>query len=178
LVTYPVLHADETPVQMLSPGKKKNHRAYVRAYASTSFSDVKGGGYDFLPNRSGEHARALLKTWQGKRVCDDFAGYKEGFKQGITEIVCMAHARRKFFDLHAANKSQLAEYALQQIGVLYEIERQAKDLNPDQRRNIRQQKAIPILDALQQWLIIQRQKVPDGSGTAKAIDYSLRNGLR
>ena len=174
LVTHPVLHADETPVQMLSPGKKKTHRAYVWAYASTNFSDVKGVVYDFAPGRSGEHARAFLKTWKGKLVCDDFAGYKESFKQGITEIGCMAHARRKFFDLHAANKSELAEYALQQIALLYEIERQVKDLDPDQRQQIRQQKAIPILDGLHQWLIAQRQKVPDGSGTAKAIDYSLK----
>jgi transposase len=85
-----VLHADETPVQMLAPGKKKTHQAYVCAYASTSFSDNKGVVYDFAPNRSGEHARAFLKTWQGKLVCSDFAGYKEGFKQGIIEIGCMA----------------------------------------------------------------------------------------
>jgi transposase len=174
LVTHSVLHADETPVQMLSPGKMKTHRAYVWAYASTSCSETKGVVYDFAPSRSGNHARAFLKTWQGKLVCDDFAGYKESFNQGITEIGCMAHARRKFFDLHAANKSQLAEYALQQIGLLYDIERQAKDVNPDQRRNIRQQNAIPILDALHQWLIAQRQKVPEGSGTAKAINYSLK----
>ncbi|MES9826815.1 MAG: IS66 family transposase [Candidatus Thiodiazotropha sp.] len=174
LVTHPVLHADETPVQMLAPGKKKTHRAYVWAYASTTFSDVKGVVYDFAPNRSGEHARAFLKCWQGKLVCDDFAGYKEGFKQGITEIGCMAHARRKFFDLHAANQSQLADYALQQIGLIYELERQVKDLKPDERQKIRQQKVVPILDALHQWLLAQRQKVPDGSGTAKAIDYSLK----
>jgi hypothetical protein len=153
LVSHPVLHADETPVQMLSPGKKKTHRAYVWAYASTNFSEIKGVVYDFAPSRSGEHAQAFLKTWQGKLVCDDFAGYKESFKQGITEIGCMAHARRKFFDLHTANKSQLADYALQQIGLLYEIEKQAKDLQADQRQKIRQQKAVPILDAFQQWLL-------------------------
>jgi transposase len=174
LVAHPVLHADETPVQMLAPGKKKTHRAYVWAYASTTFSPVKGVVYDFAPNRSGEHARAFLKTWQGKLVCDDFAGYKASFAQGITEIGCMAHARRKFYDLHAANQSQLAEYALQQIGLLYELERQVKDFKPNQREKIRQQKAVPILDALHQWLLAQRQKVPDGSGTARAIDYSLK----
>jgi transposase len=174
LIDHPVLHADETPVQMLAPGKKETHRAYVWAYASTTFSAVKGVVYDFAPSRSGKHARAFLKTWQGKLVCDDFAGYKAGFAQGITEIGCMAHARRKFFDLHAANQSQLAEVALQQIGLLYELEREVKDLQPDQRQAIRQHKAVPILDALHQWLLAQRQKVPDGSGTAKAIDYSLK----
>ncbi|KLJ13992.1 transposase, partial [Pseudomonas sp. TJI-51] len=56
-------------------------------------------------------ARNFLGDWRGKLVCDDFAGYKASFEQGIVEIGCMAHARRKFFDLHAANKSQLAEQA-------------------------------------------------------------------
>ncbi len=59
---------------------------------------------------------AFLGDWNGKLVCDDFAGYKASFEQGMTEIGCMAHARRKFFDLHAANKSQLAEQALRHIG--------------------------------------------------------------
>lgn len=169
-----VLHADETPVPMLAPGKKKTHRAYVWAYASTSFSALNAVVYEFAPSRSGEHARRFLQGWQGKLVCDDFAGYKAGFKQGITEIGCMAHARRKFFDLHASNKSELAEYALQQIGKLYELERQAKALLPEQRQQLRQDQAKPLLDAFHQWLMLQRQKVPNGSAIAKAIDYSLK----
>lgn len=43
--------------------------------------------------------------WKGKRVCDYLAGYKASSEQGITEIGCMAHARRKFFDLYFANNS-------------------------------------------------------------------------
>ncbi len=86
----------------------------------------------------------------------------------------MAHARRKFFDLHAANKSQLAEFALEQIGKLYDVERQAKELDAAQRLALRQQHSRPILDALQQWMQLQRQQVHDGSAIAKALDYSLR----
>ncbi|MDR7107503.1 hypothetical protein J2W53_003396 [Pseudomonas frederiksbergensis] len=56
-----------------------------------------------------------------KLVYDDFAGYKAGFEKGMIEIGCMAHARRKFFDLHMANRSQLAEQALHSIGGLYEV---------------------------------------------------------
>lgn len=50
----------------------------------------------------------------GGLVCDDYAGYKQSVANGVTEVGCLAHARRKFFDLHAANKSQVAESALQQ----------------------------------------------------------------
>ena len=169
-----VLHADETPVAMLKPGNKKTHRAYVWAYTSTVFSGLNSVVYDFAPSRSGEHARAFLHGWQGKLVCDDFAGYKASFKAGIIEIGCMAHARRKFHDLHVANQSQIATEALEQIGRLYDIERQAKDLDDQQRHQLRQEKAKPVLDLLHRWLLAQRQKVPDGSATAKAIDYSLK----
>ena len=80
----------------------------------------------------------------------------------------------KFFDLHASRKSQIARFALEQFARVYDIEREAKDLDMDQRQEIRQRKAKPVLDALHQWMTLQRQKVPNGSATAKALDYSLR----
>jgi hypothetical protein len=92
-------------------------------------------------SRAGEHARNFLGQWNGKLVCDDFAGNKANFQQGITEIGYMAHARRKFFDLHATNKSQLAEQALHSIGGLYEVERQAREMTDEDRWRIRQEKA-------------------------------------
>ena len=169
-----VIHADETPVQMLAPGEKKTHRAYVWAYSTTPFSALKAVVYDFSPSRAGEHARNFLGTWNGKLVCDDFAGYKASFELGITEIGCMAHARRKFFDLHAANKSQLAEQALHSIGGLYEVERHAKEMSVEDRWRLRQETAVPIAEKLHEWMLAQRELVPEGSATAKALDYSLK----
>jgi hypothetical protein len=107
-------------------------------------------------------------------VCDDFSGYKAGFANGITEAGCLAHARRKFFDLHAANKSQIAGFALEQFSKVYDIECEVKDLNADQRRKIRQQHSKPVLNALHEWMTLQRHKMPDSSATARALDYSLR----
>jgi transposase len=174
VLEHGVVHADETPVQMLMPGAKKTHRAYVWAYATSQFADLAAVVYDFSPSRAGEHARNFLHDWSGKLVCDDFSGYKASFDLGVTEIGCMAHARRKFFDLHATNKRQIAEKALHYIAALYEIEREVKELEPDIRRRIRQEKAAPIIDALHAWMSAQRQLVPEGSAIAKALDYSLR----
>lgn len=174
LLQQDVILADETPVQMLAPGTKKTQRAYVWAYAPSPFADLKAVVYDFRPSRAGEHARSFLGDWQGKLVCDDFAGYKASFEQGVTEIGCMAHARRKFFDLHAANQSQLAEQVLQYIGQLYGVEREGRELLAAQRRQLRQDKARPIIDGLHSWMLGQRQKVPEGSAIAKALDYSLK----
>ncbi|NAS97164.1 IS66 family transposase [Pseudomonas syringae pv. actinidifoliorum] len=169
-----VIHADETPVQMLMPGTKKTHRSYVWAYATTQFSDVAAVVYDFSPSRAGEHARNFLQDWRGKLVCDDFGGYKASFELGVTEIGCMAHARRKFFELHATNKSMLAEQALRYIQLLYEIESEVRDLEPDLRRRIRQEKAVPVMNMLYTWMIAQRDLVPEGSAISRALDYSLK----
>jgi transposase len=49
-----VVHTDETPVQMLAPGEKKTHRAYVWAYCTTPFAALKAVVYDFSPSRAGE----------------------------------------------------------------------------------------------------------------------------
>lgn len=86
----------------------------------------------------------------------------------------MAHARRKFFDLHATNISQLAEQALHSIGGLYEVERQARDMTDEDRWQIRQEKAAPMLNALHTWMLAQRDLVPEGSAITKALDYSLK----
>lgn len=56
---------------------------------------------------------------------------------------------------------------------LYDVERQVANVDSDRRRRIRQEQARPVADALHAWLLAQRQKVPPGSATAKAIDYSL-----
>ena len=169
-----VLHADETPVQMLSPGKGKTHRAYLWAYSATRFSDLRAVVYDFAHSRAGEHARAFLDGWRGKLVCDDYSGYKASFGQGVTEIGCMAHARRKFFDLHANHSSQLAEQALPYFTALYDIERDAAALSSEERLQLRQRRAKPVCDALYEWLVTQRKLVSDGSAIAKALDYSLK----
>ena len=169
-----VLHADETPVAMLKPGEGKTHRAYLWAYAPGVFEDMKAVVYDFCESRAGEHARAFLGDWRGSLICDDYAGYKKTLMQGVTEVGCLAHARRKFFDLHASSKSQMAEFALAQFARIYDIEREIKDMQPQQRQAIRQQRTKPFLDALHQWMLLQRQKVPVGSAIAKALDYSLR----
>lgn len=69
------------------------------------------------------------------------------------------HARRKFFDLHAANKSQIAEQALKFFGVLYDIERDIADMAPQRRQNMRRECAKPVADALHRWMIGQRERV-------------------
>ena len=130
--------------------------------------------YDFCETRAGRHAASFLEGWAGTLLVDDFAGYKQLMGEQIQEAGCWAHARRKFFELHAANKSQIAEQALALIGQIYEIERQAQGADADERLRIRQQQSRSAVDRLHLWLTEHRGKVPSGSATAKAMDYSLR----
>jgi transposase len=171
----PILHADETPVAQLDPGAGKTKRAYLWAYRS---NDLETGPpivvFDYQPSRSGRHASDFLAEWQGHLMVDDYSGYKSLFRAGITELGCLAHARRKFFDLHAANQSPIAKEALDRIGQLYAIEQAGKPLDIEARRALRRNEAKPLLDSLFEWLHATRKTVAEGSGTARAIDYSLK----
>ena len=170
-----VLHADETPVPQLDPGQGKTKKAYLWAYRSNNLeAEPPILVFDYQPGRHGIHARNFLAGWQGHLMVDDYAGYKALFTQGVIELACLAHARRKFFDLYAANQSRIAGEALRRIGELYEVERQAQDMEADERLLLRQTEAKPKLEALHTWLIQTRATVADGSGTAKALDYSLK----
>jgi len=170
-----VLHADETPVPQLDPGKGKTKRAYLWAYRS---NNLESGSpivvFEFQPGRSGAHVQAFLGDWQGHLMVDDYAGYKHLFKQGVTELACMAHARRKFFDLHAANKHPVAEEALQRIADLYQLEREAADYSPEDRQRWRAEHAKPRLDAMHLWLVQIRKTSAEGGALSRAIDYSLK----
>jgi transposase len=174
LLANPVLHADETPVAMLDPGAGKTHRAYLWSYSLGAFDPIKAVVYDFAESRAGKHAQAFLGEWRGTLICDDYAGYKALIAQGVIEAGCMAHARRKFFDLTVQGQSQVAVEALDTIGELYAIEREAAELDAQARQHLRQEQARPILERLHGWLLQRRGQVPNGSAIARAIDYSLK----
>jgi len=179
LLKHDVLHADETPVAMLKPGNGKTHRAYMWTYCTTRFNETKAVVFDFADSRGGQHVRDFLgipgdDAWKGRLVTDDFSGYKACFDNGVTEVGCMAHARRKFHELWANHGSSVGEQALKFFQELYEVERDAKDLSAEDRKRLRQDRSKDMADALHEWLVLQRQKVPNGSATAKAIDYSLK----
>ncbi len=107
-------------------------------------------------------------------MVDDFSGYKALFALGITELGCMAHARRKFFDLHNANQSPVAAEALVWISALYKVEADGKDLDIAARQQWRAENSLPLLDSYRKWLDITRATVAPGSAILRAIDYTLR----
>jgi hypothetical protein len=115
-----------------------------------------------------------LANGQGALRVDEFAGYQALFQGEVIELACLAHARRKFFDLHQANGSPLAAEALRRIGELYAIEDAAKGKTVEERARRRRETRQPLLEALHLWLQNTRRSVANGGALAKAIDYSLR----
>lgn len=169
------LHADETPVQQLDPGKGKTKRAYLWAYRS---NDLGGSPpmvvFDYQTSRSGQHAASYLGDWRGILMVDDYGGYKALFGEGVVELACWAHARRKFFELHAAGNHPVAAEALQRIAQLYAVEEQAASFTEDRRAEWRVKHSEPLLKAMHVWLKQLRPTVANGGALAKAIDYTLR----
>lgn len=179
LCRHAVLHADETPVAMLKPGAGKTHRAYMWSYCTPSTNPTKAVVFQFSETRSGENVREFLRldsadAWKGTLVTDGFSGYHACFDKGVTSAQCMAHARRKFHELWVNHGSEVGRQALRFHQVLFRIEREIEELTAGERRWIRQRKSRRVLALFHRWLLAQRQLVPPGSATIKAIDYSLK----
>lgn len=181
LLREDILHADETPLQVLDPGKGQTKRNYLFAYRSTGAAPIVV--FEYCQSRSGSHARRFLGEWQGALMVDDFSGYKKLFQTmadqagrpyWVTELGCWAHARRKFYEQHAASQSTIAEEALARIAALYAIEAEAKDFAPEARHALRQNKARPLLESMKRWLDETRATTLGNSGTTRAIDYTLK----
>ena len=168
------LHGDETPVRQLDPGSGKTKRAYLWAYCSAQWDT--GPPilvFDYQTSRHGVHAKNFLEGWKGNLAVDDYAGYKHLFTKGITELGCMAHARRKFFDLHAEQPRPVTTQALTWFGKLYDLEREWVEATVEQRTNLRRDHSLPLLTQFNAWLWEQRRNTANGSGLAKALDYTL-----
>ena len=189
ILTQPILHADETPVKVLNgygmkDAKGKLKQGYVWAYVTPKHSPIKAVVYDFAQGRGSEHPNAFLNGFKGKLICDGYNGYKPLFGRGVIEVGCMAHARRKFHELHVTGQSLISIEALELFQSLYAVERKIdeqfeKNKTPMPRdaqivRQIRQQKAKPVADKLYAWLQQKRLGTTKNASITKAIEYCLK----
>jgi transposase len=177
-----VIHADDTPVDVLAPGhgqtKTGRFWAYLRDERPHGGSAPPAVVYRYTPDRKGEHCRAHLAPFTGHLHADGYQGFgqlyrRAGTKPGpVIEVGCWSHVRRPFFDLHKSNGSPIAREALEKIGELFDIERPIAGKPPDVRRQVRAQLAKPKLEELATWLDQQLQRVSGRSELAKAIRYA------
>lgn len=130
--------------------------------------------YQFTEDRKGEHPVKHLSGYRGWVHADGYAGFNNVFgKDKASEVACMAHIRRKFVDVFTAQGSAIAEETIKRIAQLYGVEKEARGQSPEARAVLRQAKAKPIFDDLEEWLQAQLPKISDKSPLAKAIRYAL-----
>jgi len=167
------LHADETPIKVLDKDKKgETHRGYYWVYHN-SLSDLVL--FDYQPGRGRDGPQTILKDFKGHLQTDGYAVYgifEE--RKDITLLHCMAHARRKFYEAQD-NDALRARHVLEQMQLLYEIERKAKEKNltQPQTAELRQEEALPILKSLGNWMKQAYTEVLPKSVIGKALGYSI-----
>ncbi len=167
------LHADESPIKVLDKDKKgSTHRGYYWVYHNSMEGLVL---FDYQEGRGREGPQQMLKDFKGYLQTDGYAVY-DSFKdkEDIAVLHCMAHARRMFYEARDNDKA-IAEYALQQIGLLYDIERKAKQqqLEPEQVLVLRQRESVPVLQSLGTWMKEAYLKALPKSAIGKALGYSI-----
>ena len=172
------LHADDTPVPVLDPGRGKTKTgrlwAYVRDDRPAASDAPSAVFFRYSPDRRGERPREHLKDFAGILQADAYSGFGHLYEGGrILEAACWAHARRAFFEIHQANESPIAAETLERIGALYGIEEQLRGRLPEERAAARQARAGPLLEALRAWLREKLARVSKKSDLAKAISYVL-----
>jgi transposase len=166
-----VIHTDDTrvPVQDAQvEGKCKSGRIWTYIGDTANPYVV----YEYTPDRTRAGPATWLKEYQGYLQADAYGGYDGIYATGVIEVACWAHARRKFFDAQETDASRAAAM-LGMIQELYAVEQEAKALKDEARRELRQQKAIPILAKIQAWLEQQSQLVLPRSPMAGAMQYAL-----
>jgi len=172
------LHADDTPVPVLAPGLGKTKLGrlwtYVRDDRPAGDPTPPAVWFAYSPDRKGEHPKVHLSNFTGTLQADAYAGFNQIYQTGrIQEAACWAHVRRKFYDLVVAHKSQVAQEALHRIGELYAIEADIRGKKPEDRRQVRNERSRPLLEALKQWLEETLGKLSRKSDTALAVRYAL-----
>ncbi len=165
------LQADETPIPVQTQDKPgATHKGYLWVYHSPPDKMVV---FDYSKSRSREEPGEFLQSFQGTLQCDGYQAYDVYDKTaGITLLACWAHARRKF-EQSLDNDKLRSEYAMEKIRQLYTIEREAEEMDAEQRKALRQEKSVPVLQELKTWMMTQLNEVLPKSPIGKAIQYTL-----
>jgi len=190
------IHGDDTTVPVLAKGTTDTARAwvYVRDDAPYGGADPPAALFHYSRDRSGAHPEKHLTGFAGILQADAYAGYNRLYALGrspgpVTEALCWAHARRKFFvlaDIAAAAKrgakkgmrqviiSPLAFEAVKRIDALFDIEREINGSSAEVRLAVRAKRSAPLLADLEAWLRAERARLSRHAPVAKAMDYMLK----
>jgi transposase len=167
-----VIHTDDTRVPVQDPatkGKCKSGRIWTYIGDGHHPYIV----YDYTPDRTRAGPQRFLADYKGYLQADAYGGYDGVYHKGdVIEVACWAHARRKFFDAKETDGRRAAAM-LEMVQQLYAMEDQAKSLDDDARRQLRQQQSVPILQSIKRWIDEQLPLILPRSPMAQAMQYTL-----
>jgi transposase len=165
-------------VPVLDPGRGRTKTGrswtYVRDDRPAGSRAPPAVWYRFSPDRKSIHPQTHLKGFKGILQADAYAGYESIYADGsVVEAACMAHLRRRFYDLWQDMRSPIAAEAIRRIGALYAIERTIRGQQPALRRQVRQQRSAPLLAQMHPWMNQMLRQVSSRSPLAAAFKYGL-----
>jgi len=182
VLAAPKVFCDDTPLPVLDRRRRRTRTARLWSYA---IDDRPWQGpappavvYIFAEDRKGQHVHEHLTGFSGVLQVDGYAGYGELTRPNrpggaVTLAFCLAHARRKFFEVYQSSESSVAAEALRRIGAVYEIEERIRGLTAAERVAVRQAQTKPILEAFKAWLMQRLEQESAKSNLAGAIGYTL-----
>jgi transposase len=169
------IQSDETTIPIINNEKHKAVKGYLWMVRAV-MRDLVFFYYDH-GSRAQKVALHLFKDYQGVIQTDAYAVYDiYENKKGVLPIGCWAHCRRRFEEALKEDKAR-ASYALEQIGLLYDVERRAdqENFSNEQRSDLRSRLSYPIMVAFEKWMVNEYPKVLPKGRIGQAINYTYRN---
>jgi transposase len=182
ILASPKIFCDDTPLPVLDRTRKRTRIARLWSYA---MDDRPWCGpappavvYLYAEDRKGRHVEEHLAGKSCVLQVDAYAGYNRltrRERQGgpVTLSFCLAHARRKFFEIHKSTDCPVAAEALLRLGAIYKIEARIRGTSAEERLAVRQAETQVLFDAFKPWLMDRLSEISAKSALAKAIRYTL-----
>jgi hypothetical protein len=172
-----VVQTDDTPVPVLDPELPRTRTGRIWTYVGDALHPYTV--YDYTPDRCRDGPDEFLKDFHGYLQADAYSGYDQIYKEpgrGITEVACMAHARRKYFEAQSSDVMR-SMVMLAYFHLLYDVEREARDKQLDAagRLALRRERSQPMLDDIRAYLERERPQVLPKSPIGQAMAYTLSN---
>lgn len=186
LLESDVVYGDETHLQVLKePGRPAQSKSWLWTQ-STEHSGTDGTGppIRLYTYTTGRGAQAGAGIWAGIRegavlMSDGYEVYNEiAHTQRLTHLACWAHCRRYWMEAWQAlpkaarTREQPATRALELIAKLYEVEKRAKELMPEQRQMLPKSESVSVLAKLEELVQQHQHAVLPQSALGKALHYT------
>ena len=172
------LFADETTAPVLDPGRGQTKKGQLWAYARDerpwNGPAPPGVAYVYAPDRKHVRPAEHLAGFSGTLQVDGYGAYAELAEAGNVALAfCWSHVRRQFYEIQVSTPAPIAAEVLVRIAALYAVEADIRGHSADDRKQARQQRSKPLINALRPWFEAKLATVSSKSTIADAIRYAL-----